>query len=572
MKLLGRSKNGGGEDAAPRTAQVAEAADALAEAVELAEGRLPQDSVELARQIVAKTGERLRHGSDHTLVAVLGATGGGKSSLTNALVGDDVATTGVRRPTTTSTLACHWGDDDPHPLLDWLEIVNRHAVTPAAASGAADDESADATDGGPSLDGLILLDVPDHDSVEIANRLEMERIAEHADLLLWVTDPEKYADLAMHAYLARLSAHGAVMAMVLNKADTLRPDQMGHCRADLMLLLQDVGLYEPEVLTASATSDPPQIDAVRDLLARAVADRRAMTDRLRADIGHAAGELLADLGGDDAATNTVSSKTADNLARELVDAAGLEPVCDAVAAGHRRDAAAAAGWPFTRWVRRLRPHPLRRLRLQEGSTGRSSLPEASGIQKTRTDGAIRTAVADTTAELADPWPDLVRDAATPDQAELHDRLDGAVSGAVRSYGSRRPRWWSVINVVQLILAVAVVVGLVWLGLLAVAAYLQLPDIPTPSYRRIPVPTGLAVGGALIGLLLAFLARRLAVVGARRRRGAVRKAATDAVGEVADDLVMEPMRRELAKRGELHERLTDAVEAATPSRRDRRRRR
>lgn len=571
MKLLGRSTDGGGDDVGPRTAQVAEAADALAAAVDLAEGRLPQDSVELARQIVDKTSERLRHGSDHTLVAVLGATGGGKSSLTNALVGGDVATTGVRRPTTTSTLACHWGDDDPHALLDWLEIVNRHAVTSAPPEDRPPDDGP-SLDGGSPLGGLILLDVPDHDSVEVANRLEMERIAEHADLLLWVTDPEKYGDAAMHAYLARLSAHGAVMAMVLNKADTLRPEQMGHCRADLMLLLQDVGLYEPEVLTAAATSDPPQVDAVRHLLARAVADRRAMTDRLRADIGHAAGELLTDLGGADAGTHTVTSKTADKLARELVDAAGLEPVCAAVAAGHRRDAAAATGWPFSRWVRQLRPHPLRRLRLQEGSTGRSSLPAPSGIQKTRTDGAIRGAVADTTAELADPWPDLVREAATPDPAELHDRLDGAVSGAVRAYGSRNPRWWSLVNVLQLLLAVAVVVGAVWLGLLAAAAYFQLPEIPTPSYRRIPVPTGLAIGGALLGLLLAVVSRRLALVGARRRQRAVRKAATDAVGEVADDLVIEPMRRELAKRGELHERLTDAVEAATPSRRDRRRRR
>lgn len=539
---------------APRTAEVARALDALLAAIELAEGRLPQETVEMARQVADKAAVRLRHGSEHTLVAVLGATGGGKSTLVNALVGADVAPTGVRRPTTSSTLACYWGEDDATPLLDWLEVGNRHDVGPS-------DE----------LGGLILLDVPDYDSVREANRLEMERIAEHADLLLWVTDPEKYGDAAMHAYLARLSGHGAVMAMVLNKADTLPPEQMGHCRADLMLLLQDAGLYETEVLTAAAATDPPQVERVRALLVRAVAERRAMTDRLRADVGHAANELMNELGSAPA-DHAVATKTADVLARDLVDATGLDPVCQAVEAGHRRDAGALTGWPFTRWARRLRPHPLRRLRLQEGAKGRSSLPEPSGIQRTRTDGAIRDAVATAARGLDGSWTDVLRRAATPDPNELADRLETAVASAVRTSGQRRPRWWRLVNVLQLVLAAAVVAGALWLGLLALGAYLQLPEIPTPSYRRIPIPTGLLIGGAVLGLVLMMVSRRFAAIGARRRSRAVRRSATSAVALVSEELVVDPMRRELANRGELHRLLTEAATIATAGGRRRGRRR
>lgn len=195
--------------------------EALAAAVELADGRLDEETVAFAGHVVTKADARLRHGTTHTLVALLGATGSGKSSVTNALVGAEVATTGVRRPTTSSTLACIWGRDDAAALLDWLEVGNRHQV---------DDRTIPSGTTADHLDGLILLDVPDHDSVATAHREEMERIAEHADVLVWVTDPEKYADKAMHDYLARLRGHGAVMALVLNKIDLLGDDDAEACR------------------------------------------------------------------------------------------------------------------------------------------------------------------------------------------------------------------------------------------------------------------------------------------------------------------------------------------------------
>ena len=46
------------------------------------------------------------------------------------------------------------------------------------------------------LDGLVLLDLPDHDSTEVAHHLEVDRLVQLADLLVWVLDPQKYADAA----------------------------------------------------------------------------------------------------------------------------------------------------------------------------------------------------------------------------------------------------------------------------------------------------------------------------------------------------------------------------------------
>ena len=504
--------------------------EAFRTALDLAEGRLDSDAIAFGRQVDVKATERLRHGTTHTLVALLGATGSGKSSVTNAVVGSDIATTGVRRPTTSSTLACVFGPDDAQGLLDWLEVANRHLVPDAD-----------------QLSGLVLLDVPDHDSVAVSHRLEMERIAEHADLLLWVTDPEKYADKAMHTYLRTLSHHGAVTVMVLNKSDQLGSDEVELMAGDLNRLLADDGIPTPTVIPLSATTGDG-VEHLLNRLASAVDEQRMMIERLSADITTAVTELQAGAG--DGTQAEVTNRISRQLADDLVAATGLDVVTDAVAAGHRRDAASVIGWPFTRWVRRLRPHPLRKLHLGDDSAGRTSLPAPSGAQQARAQGAIRDAADAVAGDLPSPWPGLVRDAATPNDDVLRDRLDGAIGDAIRNHRSRTPRWWSVIGALQIFLAAAVIIGAVWLAALFVMGYLQVPLPDTPKYRGIPIPTGLLVLGALLGWLLAMVARQLAGIGAKRRARQARKAAANEVEVVADELVLEPMRHELAKRNDL----------------------
>ena len=123
--------------------------------------------------------------ADHTVVGFFGATGSGKSSLFNAVSGAEIATAAARRPTTAEPLAGVWGADGSEPLLDWLEVRNRHHAAPVA--GFADEGT-----------GLILLDLPDFDSTRAANREIVERMVGLVDVLVWVLDPQKYADAAVH--------------------------------------------------------------------------------------------------------------------------------------------------------------------------------------------------------------------------------------------------------------------------------------------------------------------------------------------------------------------------------------
>ena len=127
------------------------------------------------------------------------------------------------RPTTSAATAAIWGPPDGR-LLDWLEVPSRHTL-----------------DGG-APDGLVVLDLPDFDSVESAHRLEVDRLVGLVDLLVWVVDPQKYADAALHdRYLRPLAGHAAAMLVVLNQSDRLGADAP-RAREDLARLLEAGGL------------------------------------------------------------------------------------------------------------------------------------------------------------------------------------------------------------------------------------------------------------------------------------------------------------------------------------------
>ena len=82
-------------------------------------------------------------------------------------------------------MASSWGDESAEDLLDWLQIPRRHALETDPTMAAA-------------LDGLVLLDLPDHDSTEVGHRMEVDRLVQLVDMLIWVVDPQKYADAAIH--------------------------------------------------------------------------------------------------------------------------------------------------------------------------------------------------------------------------------------------------------------------------------------------------------------------------------------------------------------------------------------
>ena len=123
--------------AARETSQLDRRLAALNSARELASGALPQEALDPVLQVLDRASSRRALSGDHTVVGFFGATGSGKSSLFNAVSGEEIATAAVRRPTTTEPLAGIWGVQGSEALLDWLEVRKRHAAGPV--QGFADD-------------------------------------------------------------------------------------------------------------------------------------------------------------------------------------------------------------------------------------------------------------------------------------------------------------------------------------------------------------------------------------------------------------------------------------------------
>src|SRR5580692_926949 len=114
-----------------------------------------EELLDSANALLTRAGERLMLSAEHTVVALAGGTGSGKSSLFNRLSGAEFSTVGVTRPVTSEAHACVWGVGGSGPLLEWLGVPRRYRY---ARSSALDS-------GEQSLNGLVLLDMPDHDSV-----------------------------------------------------------------------------------------------------------------------------------------------------------------------------------------------------------------------------------------------------------------------------------------------------------------------------------------------------------------------------------------------------------------------
>ncbi|MEU6794908.1 YfjP family GTPase [Nonomuraea wenchangensis] len=524
---------------------------ALLEAATLGEGRLPEEAVTAARAVAERAGARAGLSLDHTVAALAGATGSGKSSLYNALAGQELAAVGVTRPTTSTAQAALWDGEGAGPLLDWLDIPHRHSAADADGSG------------------LVLLDLPDHDSIRLSHRLEVDRLVELVDLLVWVVDPQKYADAALHErYLRPLAGHGDVMLVVLNQVDRLPPQAVERCVGDLRRLLEGDGLADVPVLAVSARTGEGMA-GLREVLGERVAARASWAARLGADVAAAA----ARLGEGDVPTPGELEKGLDKGLRvALARAAGVPLVVEAVAKGHRHRAVVATGWPVTRWLRRFRPDPLRRLRLGMTAVqnarpqlpspgdaeivGRTSVPGASAVQRAQVETALRDVGESAATGLPGPWAVAVRHAARSHATELMDAVDRAIATTSLD-ATRRPRWWSAVNALQWLVFAAMLAGALWLGVLFGMDYLRLPQPPLPTAGPVPWPTMLLAGGALAGVLVALLSRLLAWLGGRRRARRTGKALRTAIAEVSDRLVLEPVREELDR----HARFTEALRLA-----------
>ena len=277
---------------------------------------------------VATVRERLSLGVDNTVVALVGGTGSGKSSVFNAVSRLQFAEVGVLRPTTSQVSACVWGTE-ADALLDWLAVSLDHRIQRESAL----DGEAEA-----SLRGLVLLDLPDHDSIVPDHREVVDWLLPMVDLLVWVVDPQKYADDALHSgYLRRLVGHEAAMLVLLNQVDTVPADTIDVLRADVVHLLHEDGLSGVAVEVSSARTGEG-IATIREILATVVERRSVSAQRAGAEISDAAALLSTQLASHEPSGADLPVAA---VVVGLTDAVGLRAIAAAVGAAVRNGGSTA---------------------------------------------------------------------------------------------------------------------------------------------------------------------------------------------------------------------------------------
>jgi energy-coupling factor transporter ATP-binding protein EcfA2 len=161
---------------------------------------------------------RLRESGSPVLVALVGSTGAGKSTLVNSIVGVQVSMTGIRRPTTNSpVLACHPDDVDWFAENVFLPTVPRVRQEGLARSGRDGLLVLAANEGMPK--GVALLDTPDIDSVVAEHREFAHQFLDASDLWLFMTSSSRYADAAVWDLLQHARDRGAALGIVLSRVN-----------------------------------------------------------------------------------------------------------------------------------------------------------------------------------------------------------------------------------------------------------------------------------------------------------------------------------------------------------------
>src|SRR5579859_4864106 len=221
---------------------------------------------------------RIRQSAAPVLVALVGSTGAGKSTLVNSIVGAQVSLTGIRRPTTNSpVLACHPDDIDwfaENVFLPTLPRVRQQGLAMPGRDGLL----VLATSPG-MPQGVALLDTPDIDSVVAAHRQFAHQFLDASDLWLFMTTASRYADAMVWELLQHARDRGAALGVVLSRVlPAAGQEVVRHFHA----MLDANGLHDNQrfVIPETVLTDgklPPEVCApVREWLAETAAqpDRR----------------------------------------------------------------------------------------------------------------------------------------------------------------------------------------------------------------------------------------------------------------------------------------------------------
>lgn len=265
-------------------------------------GAARSGQAELVDQIDDYLLPRLRRLDAPLLVVIGGSTGSGKSTITNTLLGRTVSPAGVLRPTTRSPVLIHhpadeawYAGSDVLPGLPRLTGTDAGTGQDGTWQGGGDRGAAN---GGAVLrlvpdpgigPGLAILDAPDIDSIEEANRDLAAQLLAAADLWLFTTTAMRYADAVPWDFLHQARERGTSLALILNRIPPgAEPEIVPHLEA----MLIDHGL--PGVQVHPITQI--ELDDGR-LPSASVSDIRSLLDVLATDAEQRADVIRATLDG-----------------------------------------------------------------------------------------------------------------------------------------------------------------------------------------------------------------------------------------------------------------------------------
>jgi hypothetical protein len=257
------------------------------------------------------------------LVVVGGSTGAGKSTLVNSLVRAPVSAAGPLRPTTRApVLVCHpadsaWfrsdrllgglrrtSDPDPGAGPPVLRLIAAPALSP----------------------GLAFLDAPDIDSVVATNRALADQLFAAADLWLFLTTAERYADAVPWRLLSTARERGTVVALVLSRVPPAAITELVGLLSDLLAehRLANLPLFVlPETrVDRQGLLPEPTTEPLRSWFGGLAADQRARAGVVRCTLDGALAALPSTLAGLAAAVDEQLA-AAEALAEQVGLAYGL---------------------------------------------------------------------------------------------------------------------------------------------------------------------------------------------------------------------------------------------------------